>query len=202
MVAAFRLDARGRQGRELRAAYGGMAARVMRAADARDGARRQTVDARRARRHRRAAGARLQADERSSRRRRLPLARRRRTCCAGFQLETSTTARPRAWRRYDARRSNASAAACMREVRHDSAVGHVTGRALYLDDMPTVPGTLEAALVLSPHAHARIRPHRFFARAGGARRASPQSRPPIFRAGTTSRRSAATSRCCRRDRRI
>jgi xanthine dehydrogenase large subunit len=42
-------------------------------------------------------------------------------------------------------------------VRHDSAVGHVTGAARYLDDVPTVPGTLEAALVLSPHAHARIR---------------------------------------------
>ncbi|KAB2877293.1 MAG: xanthine dehydrogenase molybdopterin binding subunit [Pseudorhodoplanes sp.] len=40
--------------------------------------------------------------------------------------------------------------------RHDSAEGHVTGRALYLDDMPTIAGTLEAALVLSPHAHARI----------------------------------------------
>jgi xanthine dehydrogenase large subunit len=42
-------------------------------------------------------------------------------------------------------------------VRHDSAIGHVTGAARYLDDMPTVPGTLEAALVLSAHAHARIR---------------------------------------------
>jgi len=42
-------------------------------------------------------------------------------------------------------------------VRHDSAVGHVTGAARYLDDMPNLPGTLEAALVLSPHAHARIR---------------------------------------------
>jgi xanthine dehydrogenase large subunit len=41
-------------------------------------------------------------------------------------------------------------------VRHDSAAGHVTGRALYLDDIPAVPGTLEAAVVLSPHAHARI----------------------------------------------
>jgi xanthine dehydrogenase large subunit len=41
-------------------------------------------------------------------------------------------------------------------VSHDSAAGHVTGRALYLDDIPTVPGTLEAALVLSSHAHARI----------------------------------------------
>ena len=42
-------------------------------------------------------------------------------------------------------------------VGHDSAVAHVTGAARYLDDAPTVPGTLEAALVLSPHAHARIR---------------------------------------------
>ncbi len=42
-------------------------------------------------------------------------------------------------------------------MRHDSAVGHVTGRALYLDDVPNAAGTLEAALVLSPHAHARIR---------------------------------------------
>jgi xanthine dehydrogenase large subunit len=42
-------------------------------------------------------------------------------------------------------------------VAHDSAIAHVTGRALYLDDMPNIPGTLHAALVLSPHAHARIR---------------------------------------------
>jgi xanthine dehydrogenase large subunit len=42
-------------------------------------------------------------------------------------------------------------------VRHDSAVGHVTGAARYLDDIPNVPGTLEAALVLSPHPHARIK---------------------------------------------
>jgi len=42
-------------------------------------------------------------------------------------------------------------------VRHDSAVGHLTGRALYVDDMPLVPGALHAALVLSPHAHARLR---------------------------------------------
>ena len=41
-------------------------------------------------------------------------------------------------------------------VRHDSAVGHVTGHARYLDDMPAPAGMLEAALVLSPHAHARI----------------------------------------------
>jgi xanthine dehydrogenase large subunit len=42
-------------------------------------------------------------------------------------------------------------------IRHDSAAGHVSGTALYLDDIPNVPGTLEAALVLSRHAHARIK---------------------------------------------
>ncbi|MGE3244932.1 MAG: xanthine dehydrogenase molybdopterin binding subunit [Beijerinckiaceae bacterium] len=40
---------------------------------------------------------------------------------------------------------------------HDSAVLHVTGRAEYLDDMPEPPHMLHAALVVSPHAHARIR---------------------------------------------
>lgn len=42
-------------------------------------------------------------------------------------------------------------------IRHDSAAGHVSGSALYLDDIPSVQGALESALVLSPHAHARIR---------------------------------------------
>ena len=43
------------------------------------------------------------------------------------------------------------------KVRHDSALKHVSGDALYIDDLPAPPGTLEAALVLCPHAHARIR---------------------------------------------
>src|SRR5262249_48482533 len=42
-------------------------------------------------------------------------------------------------------------------VGHDSGVAHVTGAARYLDAIRVVPGTLEAALLLSPHAHARIR---------------------------------------------
>ncbi len=41
-------------------------------------------------------------------------------------------------------------------VAHDSAHTHVTGAAHFVDEHPTVPGTLDAALVLSPHAHARI----------------------------------------------
>ena len=40
--------------------------------------------------------------------------------------------------------------------RHDSAGKHVTGAAVYIDDMPALPGTLETVLVTSPHAHARI----------------------------------------------
>lgn len=42
-------------------------------------------------------------------------------------------------------------------VKHDSARGHVTGSALYIDDVPMPPAGLEAALVLSPYAHARIK---------------------------------------------
>ncbi|MDI4658465.1 xanthine dehydrogenase molybdopterin binding subunit [Xanthobacter autotrophicus] len=41
-------------------------------------------------------------------------------------------------------------------ARHESAGAHVSGRALYLDDMPEPPGLLHGALVLSPHPHARI----------------------------------------------
>jgi xanthine dehydrogenase large subunit len=41
--------------------------------------------------------------------------------------------------------------------RHDSALKHVTGQALYIDDMPEPSGTLHAALVLSPVAHGRLR---------------------------------------------
>ncbi|MBK20052.1 MAG: xanthine dehydrogenase molybdopterin binding subunit [Rhodospirillaceae bacterium] len=43
------------------------------------------------------------------------------------------------------------------DVRHDSAVNHVTGRSVFIDDMPNVPGTLHGALVKSPHAHAVIK---------------------------------------------
>ena len=42
-------------------------------------------------------------------------------------------------------------------VKHDSAHGHVSGEALYIDDVAMPPSGLEAALVLSPHAHARIK---------------------------------------------
>ena len=39
---------------------------------------------------------------------------------------------------------------------HDSAVLHVTGRAVYVDDLPEPPGLLHAALVLSPVAHGTL----------------------------------------------
>ncbi len=49
-----------------------------------------------------------------------------------------------------------TAAAIHAPIAHESAAGHVTGSAVYIDDIPVPEGTLHAALVLSPHAHARI----------------------------------------------
>ena len=40
---------------------------------------------------------------------------------------------------------------------HDSALKHVTGQAAYIDDMPELPGTLHAALILSPVAHGKLK---------------------------------------------
>ena len=40
---------------------------------------------------------------------------------------------------------------------HDSATKHVSGRAIYIDDMPEPLGLLHAYIGLSPHAHARIK---------------------------------------------
>ncbi|MBX9942979.1 MAG: hypothetical protein K2Y40_02760, partial [Reyranella sp.] len=44
-----------------------------------------------------------------------------------------------------------------RPARHDSALKHATGQAVYIDDMPEPAGTLHAALVLSPVASGRLR---------------------------------------------
>jgi xanthine dehydrogenase large subunit len=41
-------------------------------------------------------------------------------------------------------------------LRHDSALKHTTGEARYADDIPEVPGTLHAALVLSDLPHGRL----------------------------------------------
>jgi xanthine dehydrogenase large subunit len=44
-----------------------------------------------------------------------------------------------------------------RHLRHESAVGHVTGRAMYVDDTAHQRPMLDVWLVTSPHAHARIK---------------------------------------------
>ena len=44
-----------------------------------------------------------------------------------------------------------------KSVRHDSALKHVSGEAVYIDDMPEPAGTLHGALVLSPLAHGRLK---------------------------------------------
>ena len=43
-----------------------------------------------------------------------------------------------------------------RPLAHDSAAKHVSGAALYIDDLPESPGLLHAFIRLSPHAHAKI----------------------------------------------
>src|SRR5690348_1316236 len=45
----------------------------------------------------------------------------------------------------------------MKSTPHESAIGHVTGEALYTDDLTgRFPGILHAWPVLAPHAHANI----------------------------------------------
>ncbi len=41
-------------------------------------------------------------------------------------------------------------------LRHDSGHKHVTGDAIYVDDIPEPPGTLHIYIAMSAHAHARI----------------------------------------------
>ena len=48
------------------------------------------------------------------------------------------------------------AAAVHVPIAHESAAGHVSGGAVFIDDLAPPAGTLHAALVLSRHAHARI----------------------------------------------
>ena len=43
-----------------------------------------------------------------------------------------------------------------RELPHESARLHVTGEAIYTDDIPELRGTLYAALITSPVAHGEL----------------------------------------------
>ncbi|MEM0900525.1 MAG: xanthine dehydrogenase molybdopterin binding subunit, partial [Pseudomonadota bacterium] len=42
-------------------------------------------------------------------------------------------------------------------VAHDSAAKHVSGEAIYIDDMPDLPATLHTALITSPVAQGLLR---------------------------------------------
>ncbi|HEX2255368.1 MAG TPA: molybdopterin cofactor-binding domain-containing protein, partial [Afifellaceae bacterium] len=41
-------------------------------------------------------------------------------------------------------------------IAHDSAVRHVSGAAIYVDDIPELPGTLQVYVAMSERAHARL----------------------------------------------
>src|SRR6478672_2523308 len=44
-----------------------------------------------------------------------------------------------------------------KDIAHDSAVTHVTGESIFLDDLPPLAGELLAGIVPSPVAHGRVR---------------------------------------------
>ena len=52
--------------------------------------------------------------------------------------------------------STSTSAAQGTDVVHESARLHVTGEAVYTDDIPELRGTLYAALILSPVAHGEL----------------------------------------------
>ena len=43
------------------------------------------------------------------------------------------------------------------KIEHESGIYHVTGEAVYIDDMPVDNRQLHGHVVYSPHAHARIK---------------------------------------------
>ncbi len=53
---------------------------------------------------------------------------------------------------------------------HESAEGHVSGRAIYTDEQHPPQGLLSLWPVQAPHAHAQILAHRHADRIGHARR--------------------------------
>src|SRR5687768_8539380 len=44
-----------------------------------------------------------------------------------------------------------------KDIAHDSAVAHVTGESVFLDDVPPLAGELVAGIIPSPFAHGRLR---------------------------------------------
>src|SRR5687768_17827156 len=44
-----------------------------------------------------------------------------------------------------------------KDIPHDSAVTHVTGESIFLDDLPPLAGELLAGIVPSPVAHGRVK---------------------------------------------
>ena len=44
-----------------------------------------------------------------------------------------------------------------KDIAHDSAVTHVTGESVFLDDLPPLAGELLAGIVPCPLAHARLK---------------------------------------------
>ena len=81
-------------------------------------------------------------------------------------------------------------------IPHESARGHVTGDALYTDDLSgRFPHLLHAWPVLAPHAHAMVTSLDPLAALAEPRRRHRADRTPMFPGRETAGRIATTSRC-------
>src|SRR5688572_13675666 len=54
------------------------------------------------------------------------------------------------------RRDEAIKGGVRNPIAHDSAARHVSGEAIYVDDIPELPGTLQIYIGMSQRAHARL----------------------------------------------
>jgi len=88
-------------------------------------------------------------------------------------------------------------AASGRPLPHESAALHVTGEAVYVDDLPELDGTLHAAPILSPIAHGRLLGVDSGAALDLSRRPSRWCSPATFRATRRWQRLRTTNRSWR-----
>ena len=139
-----------------RIAYGGMAATPKRASAAEQALVGREWNETTVRRRDDRARGRLRAAHRHARERRLSQARRRAICCTGSGSKPRAARRGHAGRRVRRltdRRSRMNrhprSAAQVAAMPHDSAHLHVSGEALYTDDIPEPRGTLHAAIGVS-----------------------------------------------------
>ena len=149
VAAGYRLHLKNGKIEDVRMGFGGMAATPLRPAHVEQCSEGPAVFRGDLRNCRRGGRKGLPADRRLARFGGLPAHRRRQPAAPALLAHRRAAARGRG--------RSAMRVRFTPPQRHDSALKHVTGQALYIDDIPEPPGTLHAALVLSSVASGRLR---------------------------------------------